>query len=91
MSIRFLFALLLLGSTLAYQVGNRLDLQETPIAILYGLAGTIVFMSAVYVALLPLLKRYQSLFIYGQIAIDTLCITLIIFVTGGYSSVFSFL
>ena len=91
MSVRFLFALLLLGSTLAYQVGNQFDPQDAPIAILYGLAGAIVFMSAVYGALLPLVKRYQLLIIYGQITIDTLCITLIIFVTGGYSSVFSFL
>ena len=91
MSIRFLFALLLLGSTLAYQVGNQFDPQETPIAILYGLAGAIVFMSAVYGALVPLVKRYRLIVIYGLITIDTLCITLIIFVTGGNSSVFSFL
>ncbi|MBR9985934.1 MAG: hypothetical protein KFF68_08495 [Desulfosarcina sp.] len=91
MSIRFLFAVLLLGSTLAYQVGSQFDPQETPIAILYGLAGAIVLMSAVYGALAPLTKRYQRIVIYGQITIDTLCITLIIFVTGGYSSVFSFL
>ena len=91
MSMRFLFALLLLGSTLAYQIGNHFDAQETPIAILYGLAGTIVFLSAVYGALLPFVSRYQLLILYGQISIDTLCITLIIFVTGGYSSLFSFL
>ena len=91
MSIRFLFAILLLGSTLAYQVGSQVDPQETPIAILYGLAGAIVFMSAIYGALVPLVKRYQLIVIYVQIAVDTLCITLIIFVTGGYSSVFSFL
>ena len=91
MSIRFLFALLLLGSTLAYQVGNQFDPQETPIAILYGLAGAIVFISAVYGAVVPLVKRYRRIVVYGQITIDTLCITLIIFVTGGYSSVFSFL
>jgi len=91
MSIRFLFALLLLGSTLAYQVGNQFDPQETPIAILYGLAGAIVFISAVYGAVVPLVKRYRLVVVYGQISIDTLCITLIIFVTGGYSSVFSFL
>jgi two-component system sensor histidine kinase HydH len=91
MSIRFLFALLLLGSTLAYQVGNQLDAQDTPIAILYGLAGTIIFLSAVYGALLPIAQRYQLLILYGQISIDTCCITLVIFVTGGYSSLFSFL
>ena len=91
MSIRFLFALLLLGSTIAYQIANQFDSQETPVAFLYGLSGAIIFLSAVYGVLLPILKQYQLLLIYGQIIIDTLCITLIIFVTGGYSSVFSFL
>ena len=82
---------MLLGSTVAYQIANQFKSQETPVAFLYGLSGAIVFLSAVYGVLLPILKRYQFLIIYIQIIIDTLCITLIIFVTGGYSSVFSFL
>jgi two-component system, NtrC family, sensor histidine kinase HydH len=91
MSIRFLFALLLFGSTLAYQIGNALDPGDAPIATLYGLAGAIVFLSAVYGGLLSIVKSHQHLIVYCQITVDTLFITLIIFVTGGYSSVFSFL
>ncbi len=91
MSLRFLFALLLLGSTIAYQVGNQFYTFEKPIIFLYGLSGALVFLSAVYGLLLPIVNRYQLSFIYFQISIDALCITLIIFVTGGYSSVFSFL
>ena len=91
MSIRFLFALLLLGSTIAYQIANQFDSQETPVGFLYALSGLIIVLSAVYGIFLSILKRYQFFIIYGQIIIDTLCITLIIFVTGGYSSVFSFL
>lgn len=91
MSIRLIFALLLMGSTIAYQVGKQVYSYETPIVFLYGLSGTIVVLSAVYGILLPIVNRYQLLFIYGQITIDALCISLIIFVTGGYSSVFSFL
>lgn len=91
MSIRFLFALLLLGSTIACQVGNRFYSSDTPTALLYGLAGTIVFLSAVYSVWFSIVNRHRLLFVYVQIGIDTLCITLIIFVTGGYSSVFSFL
>jgi len=55
------------------------------------MAGTIVFLSVVYGILLPIGYRFQLLFIYVQIGIDAFCITLIIFLTGGYSSVFSFL
>jgi two-component system sensor histidine kinase HydH len=91
MSIRLIFALLLMGSTIAYQIGKQVYSYETPIVFLYGLSGTIVVLSAVYGILLPIVNRYQLLFIYGQITIDALCISLIIFVTGGYSSVFSFL
>ncbi len=91
MSIRFLFALLLMGSTITYQIGSQLYILDAPLVLLYGLAGAIVFFSIVYGILLPIDSRYQQLFIYVQICIDTFCITLIIFVTGGYSSVFSFL
>lgn len=91
MSIRLLFALLLMGSTITYQIGSHLYSLETPIAWLYGMAGTIVFLSVVYGILLPIGYRYQLLFIYVQIGFDAFCITLIIFLTGGYSSVFSFL
>jgi hypothetical protein len=90
MALRFGFALLLLGSTFAYQIGNHYHALDKPIALLYGLSGTIVLLSAVYVLLLPLGNRYRLTFIYVQISIDSACISLIIFVTGGYSSVFSF-
>jgi two-component system sensor histidine kinase HydH len=91
MSLRFLFAILLLGSTIAYQFGNQRHALTPPFVVLYGLAGSIVFLSAVYGVLQPFIYRYNHLFIYAQIGFDTLCITLIIFVTGGYSSIFSFL
>lgn len=91
MSLRFGFALLLAGSTFAYQIGNHYYTLDQPIVLLYGLSATIVFLSAVYGLLLPLVSRYRLAFIYVQIGIDSFCISLIIFVTGGYSSVFSFL
>jgi two-component system sensor histidine kinase HydH len=91
MSIRLIFALLLMGSTIVYQIGNNAYSFEAPITFLYGLACSIVLLSAVYTVVLSILKRYRRFFIYAQIAIDALCISLIIFVTGGYDSVFSFL
>ena len=91
MSLRFLFALLLLGSTIAYQIGNQHYSLEEPIVLLYGLSGVIVLLSAIYGLVSPIANRYRLLFISLQISVDAICISLIIFVTGGYASVFSFL
>jgi two-component system sensor histidine kinase PilS (NtrC family) len=90
-SCRFIFALLLLGSTIAYQIGNQSYTFAGPIAVLYALSGAIVLLSAVYGLFYPILRRYQQLFIASQVGIDSFCISLIIIVTGGYASVFSFL
>lgn len=91
MSLRFVFALLLMGSTIAYQIGNHLYSLDKQVLLLYSLAGGIVIFSAVYGVLQPMVNRCHRFFVYLQIIIDTLCISLIIFVTGGYASVFSFL
>jgi two-component system sensor histidine kinase HydH len=90
-SLRFIFGLLLLGSTIAYQVGNAFDSFAKPIVLLYGLAGTIILLTSVYGLLLPAISRCQFLFVHVQVGIDTLCVTLIIYITGGYASLFSFL
>ena len=91
MSLRFLFALLLLGSTIAVQVVYRNYRLEIPILLLYGLGGTIVLLSAFYGLIAPIVKRHHVLFVNFQICIDAICISLVVFITGGYSSVFSFL
>jgi len=91
MSLRFLFALLLLGSTVAYQIANNSYSLEKPIVLLYGLSGLLVLLSAFYGLIAPVVRQYLPLFINLQICIDAICISFIIFVTGGYSSVFSFL
>jgi len=91
MSLRFLFALLLLGSTITVQIAYRNFSFEIPIVLLYGLCGTIVLLSAFYGLLAPIVKRRQILFVNLQICIDAICISLVVFITGGYSSVFSFL
>ena len=91
MSLRFLFALLLLGSTIAYQIANNHYSLEKPILLLYGLSGLLVLLSAFYGLVAPIIRQYLPLFINFQICIDAICISLIVFLTGGYSSVFSFL
>ncbi len=90
-SLRFVFALLLLGSTIVYQSGKPPESLDKPIILLYGLAGTIIVLTILYGLLLSAIRRHTFLFVHGQIGIDTLCITLIIYITGGYDSLFSFL
>ena len=92
MALRFLFALLLMGSTLVYQFGNqRYPVPFSPIAFLYTLSGSIILVSILYVIVAPFIKAYYRYFALCQICVDAICITLIIFVTGSSSSVFSFL
>ncbi|BBO73914.1 hypothetical protein DSCW_13310 [Desulfosarcina widdelii] len=91
MSLRFLFALLLLGSTIVVQIAYRNYKLEIPTLLLYVLCGTIVLLSAFYGLIAPIVKRRQIFFVNIQICIDAICISLVVFITGGYSSVFSFL
>jgi two-component system sensor histidine kinase PilS (NtrC family) len=91
MSLRFLFALLLLGSTITVQLAYSDFSLEIPVLLLYGLCGTIILLSAFYGLVAPVVKRHQLLFVNLQICIDAICISLVVFITGGYSSVFSFL
>lgn len=90
-AIRALLALMLLGSTLAYQVGKQLAVSASPFALLYGMSGVILLSSLGYGLLWQVVGRYRTFFLYLQIGIDTACVTAIIFVTGGYASLFSFL
>ncbi len=91
MSLRLVFAMLLMGSTIAYQIGNKDYSLAPPVVLLYGLSAVIVLLSAFYGIALPITDRHPFTFIFLQIGLDALCISLIIFVTGGYASVFPFL
>lgn len=64
--------------------------QNFPIQVLYGLIIFVFFLSFVYSVLIKWVKRYQLL-AYTQIGVDTFVVTMIIFVTGSFSSIFSFL
>lgn len=90
-SLRFVFAVLLLGSTVAYHIGDSSDILEKPVIFLYGLSGTILLLTIVYGYWLPSIKRNGYLFVHGQIGIDAFCVTLIIYITGGSASLFLFL
>ncbi|MGD8758547.1 MAG: ATP-binding protein [Deltaproteobacteria bacterium] len=90
MFLRVIFTTVLLGSTIIVQFKDRESLIATPFLVLYGLIGTIYVLTVIYVLLLKRFRPAAS-FAYLQISLDTLFVTLLIYVTGGIASVFSFL
>ncbi len=90
MFLRVVFTTLLLGSSIVFQLRTSPSPMALPLLILYGLIATIFLLSFLYVFLLKRIKR-KRLFAFVQISIDTLVVSLIIFVTGGLASIFSFL
>ena len=90
MLCRLLFCSFMLGSTILLQVRHSPSLTTPPLLILYWLTSGIFLLSFVYAVLLSRairLRRFAAL----QVAVDTLIVSLVIFVTGGFFSVFSFL
>jgi two-component system sensor histidine kinase PilS (NtrC family) len=87
---RILFSTLLLGSSIVLQFGGSLQPLNPGLIILYGLIVVIFSLSLLYAVGLWRLKR-TMLVAYSQIIVDTFIVSVIIFVTGNYSSIFSFL
>jgi len=90
MLFRILFSTLLLGSTIILQFGDSPLPLNPPTIILYGLIASIFLLSLVYALVLYRIKHLIYL-AYAQIIIDTFIITVILSVTGNFSSIFSFL
>ncbi|GBC59869.1 hypothetical protein DENIS_0810 [Desulfonema ishimotonii] len=90
MFFRVLFTTLLLGSTFILHMRTHFAPVNTALLVLYELIGGLFFLSLVYTLLLRRIRRIV-LFAYIQIAVDTTVVTLIIFLTGSFSSLFSFL
>lgn len=89
-SIRILFSLLLLGSAIVLQFRETATPVDQPLAVLYGLIVAILVISVIYYWFLKRVKS-KITFAFIQTCIDTLFVTLIVFLTGGFVSVFSFL
>jgi two-component system sensor histidine kinase PilS (NtrC family) len=87
---RLLFCSFLLGSTILLQVRHSPSLTTTPLLILYWLTSAIFLLSFIYALFLPRVRRLRW-FAALQVAVDTLIVSLVILVTGGFFSVFSFL
>ena len=90
MLVRVVFTAILLGATLFvhFQVDNALN--QSVITVLYDAIGVIVGLSILCASVFRRV-RHPVLFTYFQFAIDTVIVTLIIYVTGGFYSFFSFL
>lgn len=90
MFLRVIFTTVLLGSTIIVQFKGRESLIAPPLLVLYGLIGTIYILTFVYILVFKRFRPALS-FAYLQIGLDTAFVTLLIYVTGGIASVFSFL
>ncbi|RPJ07908.1 MAG: two-component sensor histidine kinase, partial [Deltaproteobacteria bacterium] len=90
MLARVLFTTLLLGSTVVLQLGVAASPLAPGLLVLYGLIASIFCMSFFYTLLLGRVGNVAA-FTYVQIGLDTVIVSLIIYVTGNYSSIFSFL
>lgn len=87
---RIVVTTVLLSSVTGLQLGEEPSLHTQPLMAVYGLAAGIFFLSTIYAGLLKYSRRYffQA---HLQIFLDTFIVSLIIFITGGFSSIFSFL
>jgi two-component system sensor histidine kinase PilS (NtrC family) len=87
---RVIFAIILIISCLVFSSGENLSFFSQPFLSLYNIAAGILTLSIVY--LIWLNKFKKSLFLaYLQTIADTFIVTAIIFVTGSYDSIFTFL
>lgn len=87
---RLVFTTLLLGSTIILQLNESVSPLAKPLLALYGLIVSIFILSFFYALSLNRVNDLR-LFAYAQIGLDTAIVSMIIFVTGGYASIFSFL
>ena len=90
MFLRVVFTSLLLGSTIILQFSEKPFHLTGSLLIFYGLIVTIFLLSFCYSLIFKHIKR-KLVFAYIQIGIDTFTVTIIIFVTGSFASIFSFL
>jgi len=88
---RVVFAVFLLASTIFYQVVQKTSFQDKSLFILYGVVFSLIVLSVAYRIQLNRIQN-RFVFVLAQLIVDTLLVTFIVFVTGGYNvSVFTFM
>jgi len=90
MFTRVLFTTLLLGSTIILQISEDTSPLDPSLLVLYGLIVSIFLLSCLYAVMLNRVRQVLW-FAYLQIIVDSIIVSLVIFVTGNFSSIFSFL
>ena len=90
MFFRVLFISLILGTSLLIHVKGLESLQADINTSYYILLGSVYFISIIYAYLLKRLQNL-SLLAYLQLFLDTVFITVLIYISGGIESIFSFL
>ncbi|MBW2366365.1 MAG: two-component sensor histidine kinase [Deltaproteobacteria bacterium] len=88
--LRLVFTVMLLGSTIFLQMGREPSLLAQPLLFIYGLTVFIFLLSGIYAWVLKYRTAHRML-AYIQVGFDTVIVSSIIYITGGFSSVFSFL
>ena len=89
MLFRALFTTLLLGATILVQWQDQPYGLYSSLRILYGIIGGTYLLTVIYSVLFR--RVPPGAFALAQIIMDTFQMSLIVYVTGGYESVFSFL
>ena len=89
-AFRIIFAIILLISTFVFCREGGLPSTAQPFLFLYGLSGLLFLFSIACLLLLPALKT-GVFSAYFQLVCDSFFITAIIFITGGFASIFTFL
>ena len=90
MFFRVLFVSLILGTSLLIHVRESPNLQSDINVSYYILLASVYFISIIYAYLLKRLQNL-SLLAYAQLLLDTVFITVLIYISGGIESIFSFL
>lgn len=90
MLFRLLFALLLLGGTIIYGANENLSYFAKPLVYIYWLTAWVILLSLCYSLVYSFFSN-EVFFAYLQTGIDTFIATAIIYLTGSFSSLFTFL
>ena len=90
MFFRVFFTMFLLGSTIIVQYGQQLSSPNPQLVLLYGI-NAVVFILSIGYAIILRYDIYIPTLAYLQIILDTVIVSLIVFATGCYASIFSFI
>lgn len=87
---RAIFGIILIISSLVFSLRENLSFFSQPFLSLYKIAACILVLSILYLFHLNRFDK-KNFLAYFQTITDTFIVTAVIFVTGGYDSVFNFL